>query len=414
MSADNSGDDVLVDIFGADGSNPYYNKFSAQGKLVLAISLIGLPLCIPPLILHYRHRNFPAIILVTIALLDDLVRVVNALLWPTDNVTKWWNGRGLCDVEVHYLAFATPCMGGCLTCILTSLAQALNPRKRTVGASKTQRRWKRAYEVTWCVVLPGIATVMMYFAQDVRYVILGIEGCAASYQQSIATLFLVQIWPFLFLLPALFFCILTVYRLYKHYRDLKHLISTSSHKHRARFIRLLCLCIVLLCIYLPLQTYVFVANVEVSVSTAPYSFSKSHSPGWSSPKFTPSFGQVRFSCWFMIVAPYIIFILFGIGKDAVKLYKQTLEKVGLGWVLERCRGRNDDAAPMYYAGGSQGRLVVKKEVSFTTHTNGQSTLRLKSYHQLSAQVPNAVGFDHGSSSEHSLPAIAHSGSLVSF
>ena len=77
-------------------SFPLYPVAVILGFLATSVLLLG----IPPLFWHIRNHNAAAGSLVAWVLLDNLITTLDIIIWPTDDIQHWYNGVGLCDIEV--------------------------------------------------------------------------------------------------------------------------------------------------------------------------------------------------------------------------------------------------------------------------------------------------------------------------
>ena len=177
-----------------------------EAILVPVLSSISMLLSIVPLVLHWKNRNFPASSLICWYLVLNLFNIVNALIWPTDDVDSWWNGNGLCDVEAKIMIGSYIAIPGTLACIFRNLAQVLDTSRANLVPTKSQRWWNRVMVLLFCVIAPVIAMLTHYIYQGGRYFLFAIAGCLNSYDQSWVTLALAWIWPLIICLIAAYYC----------------------------------------------------------------------------------------------------------------------------------------------------------------------------------------------------------------
>lgn len=175
---------------------------SAQAVAVPVVSLLAMLICIPPLIWHCSNRNLPASCLIGYIIISDLINVINAVIWPTDNVEAWWNGVGLCDVEVKVISGYQVGLPGALLCIFRNLALVMDTDRTTLIPSHAQRLRKLAFEIVFCVAVPVLAMVMHFIVQGNRYFIFAISGCNTTFEQNWVSLVLWLLWPPLICLAA--------------------------------------------------------------------------------------------------------------------------------------------------------------------------------------------------------------------
>jgi len=172
---------------------------------VPVLALMTLILDIAPLAWHIRNRNLAASSLVSWILLSNFMNMVNAFIWPTDNVTSWFNGSGLCDIEVKLTIAGGFGIVGSLLCIMRSLAQVLDTKRTILSPSQAKRHWKTAIDCLLCFGGPIYSMAIHYVVQPNRYFIFAISGCTISYDNSWPKLVLILIWPPILCLVAVYY-----------------------------------------------------------------------------------------------------------------------------------------------------------------------------------------------------------------
>lgn len=177
-----------------------------QCAALISLSAIGLLLGIVPLILHAKNRNVPAACLMGWFVLLNLFNIINASIWPNDDIETWWNGHGLCDIEVKLMTASYVAIPGTLVCIFRSLALVLDTRRATLVPSKQQRWRNHLMEILFCVVVPVVAMADNIVYQAKRYYIFGISGCVNNFDGSYMSVILGYMWPLIVCLIAAFYC----------------------------------------------------------------------------------------------------------------------------------------------------------------------------------------------------------------
>ena len=170
------------------------------------LSFFSITLGIPPLLLHAKNRNFPATSLVSWSILLNLFNIINALTWPNDDVDSWWDGAGLCDIELKFMVAGYVGVPGSLMCIFRSLAIVLDTDRATLVPSKGQRWRNRFMDMLFCVVVPVIAMITHIVWQKSRYLLYSISGCVNDFDESWVSLILAFIWPPVICLAAAYYC----------------------------------------------------------------------------------------------------------------------------------------------------------------------------------------------------------------
>lgn len=177
-----------------------------QAVVIPILSLVSLLIGIVPLFLHAKNRNYPAACLISWFCILNLFNIINAFIWPGDNIETWWSGEGLCDVEVKLMTASYVAVPGTLVCIFRSLACVLDTRSATVVPSKEQRWRSRFMLILFCAVVPVIAMITNIVYQARRYYLFGIAGCVNDYDQSFMSFLLAWIWPLVICLIAAWYC----------------------------------------------------------------------------------------------------------------------------------------------------------------------------------------------------------------
>ena len=159
------------------------------------LAIMTLIVDIPPFIWHVKNQNLAASALVFWIILGNLFNFINALIWPRDDIGNWWQGQGLCDIEVKIMAAATVGVCGCLACIMRNLANVLNTDRAVMITSKAQRKRRMAIDSIFCFGFAIYIMLVHYIVQPSRYYIFAIAGCTVSYDDSWPSWVLIYIWP---------------------------------------------------------------------------------------------------------------------------------------------------------------------------------------------------------------------------
>ena len=171
------------------------NKVYLAAPVLAIFSLIFILLIIPPLFWHFRNRNVGATVLVAWIILLLFFTFINALLWPTDDISNWYNGVGLCDVEVKIQIASQVALPASLACVLRALAAVMDTDRATLIQTKTQRRRSYMIDLSCCVGLPLVQMFLHYIVQSHRYYIYGIAGCVPIAVESWLTIILLTTPP---------------------------------------------------------------------------------------------------------------------------------------------------------------------------------------------------------------------------
>ena len=170
------------------------------------LALITLVLDVPPLVWHIKNRNLGAASLVSWLVLCNLFNMVNALIWPTNDIAHWWHGQVFCDIQVKLMVAVYAGVAGSLACIMGNLAAVLDTRKTVLVPSPAQRLRRMVADSLLCFGVPICLILVHYIVQPCRYYILAIAGCWPSYDNSWPKLALIFIWPPVLCLIAFYYC----------------------------------------------------------------------------------------------------------------------------------------------------------------------------------------------------------------
>jgi len=332
----------------------------------IALAVLGgitALLDMPPLFWHIRNRNIGAASIITWVLLLNLMKVPNVILWGNDDMKSWWTGIYLCDVEIRIQIGAYVGITTALLCCMKGLAKVMNTKAAVVTVSKSERRKGYVADLILCVGLPLWFMLAYYINQPTRYLLYGIDGCRWSLDDSWLASLLLLIWPIIFTLIVLYYTgksmtlvslpyelypltakVLVIYRLYTYRRDFSRLLEANSTT-RSRFLRLLTLSLSVILFVLPINIYGSVLNLLINVH--PYSWTRTHTD-FNQIVMVPSLGVVRWDKWMQIAGGFVVFLLFGLGTDAVKMYKGWLASLGFNKLvpgLHQASGATNTTAP---------------------------------------------------------------------
>lgn len=174
----------------------------------VALPILAFPswiLCIAPMIWQLSQRNLAAGSLILWLILLNFFNSINPLIWPRDNIIDWWNGDGLCDIEVRVQVGAVVALAACTAVLARRLANVMDTRNIRIVPSKRSVLIERVIEIAFCWVYPAILMVTYYIVQPFRYFLFGISGCVAAYDSSWPSLAVVWVWGCVTTLVAAFY-----------------------------------------------------------------------------------------------------------------------------------------------------------------------------------------------------------------
>jgi pheromone a factor receptor len=183
----------------ADTSNTSAAVYSSQpypaALIVATFSLPVILLILPPLSWHLRNRNIGAAMLVLWTLVINFLSFINALIWPNDDIVTWYNGAGLCDIEVKLqMGWSVAAPAG-LACVLRGLAKAMDTKRVSLGKTQKEMRIEYAIDVAWCIGFPMLQMLFHYIVQYRRYYLFGISGCIPAVSKTWLTVPMIFVQP---------------------------------------------------------------------------------------------------------------------------------------------------------------------------------------------------------------------------
>ncbi|GKZ17358.1 a-factor receptor [Aspergillus brasiliensis] len=360
---------------------------SSQAILLPVLAFVSVLLSIVPLLLHWKNRNFAASSLILWYLLLNIFNIVNALIWPTDDVDSWWDGNGLCDIEVKIMIGSYVAIPGTLVCIFRSLAQVLDTSRANLVPTKSQRWWNHATVLSFCGIAPVLAMLTHYVYQANRYFLYAIAGCLNSYDRSWVTLVLAWIWPLIVCLVAGYYSVIVLHRLTKYRSQFGDILqSSNSNLTKSRFMRLFLIAFIMLWAIIPVQTYVVASNIIVTQPWHPYSWSVVHPSNWNEVIKVPVEGRVFYDRWIPVASGYMFFIFFGSGRDAFVMYRAILFFLGFGNCFASLQSSSANGSSASGSLGSRAKLLLNRRWTTTARTypnsSADATRSARDYHDI--------------------------------
>ncbi|PWW70796.1 fungal pheromone STE3G-protein-coupled receptor, partial [Tuber magnatum] len=283
-----------------------------------------------PLAWHIRNGNTAAICLIVWITLFNFLSFSNAIIWGGSgfDIYTAWDGKIFCDIEIKIFIASGAGMVGSVAAIARNLARVMS-HKVSVIKTKRARRRELAQDLLLCLGLPIWMMTMHYFVQPSRYLLLATTGCAPTIGDSWPSIPLILVWPPIISLVSAYYAGLVLARVHRYRQQFADILrSSNSGLTTSRFVRLFVLSLVLVVVNLPLTFYVFYRNLNRPWII--YNWDLVHGNDWSYILRIPSYDVVQFDRWISVGAGYILFFVFGMGSDALKMYRGWLDAIGLG------------------------------------------------------------------------------------
>jgi pheromone a factor receptor len=149
----------------ADTANSPGSLFDPINAIALPVfAFLAILITILPARDFYRVHNFPAFNIILINNLLNLQYVVNAILWPTEDFSRWFKGYGLCDIEVLFRTPLTVCLAFSLLRYVRQVANALTFKgaQEQFGETNAEKKRKWLVDILWCYTVPFFETAMQF------------------------------------------------------------------------------------------------------------------------------------------------------------------------------------------------------------------------------------------------------------
>ncbi|PYH41735.1 pheromone receptor [Aspergillus saccharolyticus JOP 1030-1] len=355
-----------------------------QAVLLPVLSFLSLLLSVVPLVLHWKNRNVASSSLICWYMILNVFNIVNAILWPTDDVGSWWDGKILCDFEGKIMIASYIAVPGTLVCIFRSLACVLDTRRAALVPTRSQRWWNRGMTLLFCFIAPAIAMITQIIYQGSRYFVFAIAGCVNSYDESWVTLTLAYIWPLIICLIAGYYCVIVLCRLSKYRNQFGDILqSSNSNMNKSRFVRLFLLAFLMLLCIIPVQTFVVSTNIIRTLPWHAYSWDYVHPPTWNTIVKVPTMGEAFWDRWIPAASGFMFFVFFGSGRDATKMYRAILVFVGLHYCFP-CLRTSSATTSTTSTGSTSSRAKLlfhwKRTSAIRTYVNSSTNLQPTTRH----------------------------------
>lgn len=287
----------------------------SEAIVVCVLAAVATVLLTPPLVWHCKQKNVPAIFLIICFLIGDIMSFINSIIWGTEDLENTWDGVGYCDVIIKLE------IGARIGRVTATAAVALNLYMVLCANNSVfllEKSWRKLLiELSICLITPVFVMCTQYYIQYSRYVITPITGCVASYRHTAATIPLYYMWPLIWSVVALVLAFMTTVKYFQKRKDVSDILKcTNSGLNLKRFARLLIFCLVIIAAVMPLGIYVFISNARMLSIPIPDEFVDrlviyvmEHN------------GGSTYELYVVIALSFVVFLLFGLGSDALTMYK---------------------------------------------------------------------------------------------
>ncbi|KAF3916907.1 hypothetical protein ABW21_db0203088 [Orbilia brochopaga] len=282
-----------------------------------AIAILFLTI---PLLWQIRRNNVAAALLVFWLQSDLLLALSDAIIFPTWRaVLTGWQGGGYCDFVAKWkMAAEFGGINAAVMCIMITIYRmfwGLGMYRET----QESKRFRMLYEWGIAGLFPVCLAALHYVVQPSRYYLTPVYGCHEPIDNSWVSLIILG-WPFVFSSISIVLVVLIMYKLQSHMQDRSILgLFRSNSRLDESFKRLYLLTALFTLIYYPTNIYGLI--VFCMSPMLPYSWASVHDPSWWGRIYKfPDTPAYQYQRWIKVVAAWILFVIFGRGGEATKIY----------------------------------------------------------------------------------------------
>lgn len=303
-----------------------------KGNTLAGLSFIAFILLIPPFIWHCKCKNIPPICLIFWLLFLDLTSFINACIWGGENFDQKWNGVGYCDVTMKLEAASSSGMICAISALAFNLFMVLWAKYPAfMNNGSKMKMW---ISLGMCLITPIFIMCTNYIIQTSRYIIVKYRGCTVTYALSPVSIVLYSMWNIIWAAVAVVFSVLTLVAYFRKRKDVKDILRcTNSGLNIKRFARLLIFSVLIVIALVPVAIYYFIS--DFTLFEGKFVWSEIHNQYWGEIFFFDFGIEIVYDRWVNIALSVITFLLFGLGSDALQMYKNGLCMVGLGRLFNR-------------------------------------------------------------------------------
>ncbi|CUS24702.1 LAQU0S18e02322g1_1 [Lachancea quebecensis] len=305
----------------------------SYASVIIGLGSVALALLFPPLAWHSKTKNTPAIIMIVWLILMNIKLIVDASIWGGSDFAERWAGYGWCDLTTKLQVGAN--VG--ISCTVANIAYNLHAILRADAVlPEPDSRRKICTDLGISLVTPILVMGLTYLVQVFRYGIFRYNGCQNMLSPSWLTVVTYTLWMFIWSLVGFIYAIMLLYVFYRKRKDVKDILHcTSSGLNIARFSRLLLFCVLIILVMFPFSLYAFAS--ELHNLTGAYDYQEVHDRSLWSTILRIDIAKPLYSVWLYILMSYLVFVIFGLGTDAVGMYGSAARIVGLGPLLDKCK-----------------------------------------------------------------------------
>ncbi|KAI0190281.1 pheromone A receptor-domain-containing protein [Xylaria flabelliformis] len=303
-----------------------------------------------PFRLLIRNGEFAAVVFIVDVATMNLITIVNSVIWHDDDWSTWWDGAGLCDIEVYLIAPLQTIYAASIFTIMYHLAQQVKVTGAARGRSERTRR--NLIQAAIIFPVPLVQLIFTWFDLAQRYIIGTLIGCSAVYDASWPKILVYDAPPAVFALLAVPYAVLLWRRYHAITKQAQGILKSdgeaSMRANRTRR-RLYNMSLSILVVYVPIMIYFLVCNIKDTLpSYKAYDYNRMHWSAtpypWETILFVPSWiipSDVINQPWISIATTVVIVAFFGMTMEARQIYRQYAGYLRLQTCLQKLKWKKD-------------------------------------------------------------------------
>ncbi|GEQ68708.1 hypothetical protein JCM33374_g2376 [Metschnikowia sp. JCM 33374] len=347
----------------------------ATGHVLAAFSFIALVILVPPLCYHLQNRNIPAASLIVWFCIQNLITFINAIIWSGENYDQGYDGKIYCDITVRILSGAAVGQLCATACIIFNLFMIIAAKNQ--GYLSRDSKTKVFVNVVMCWANPILLMGLTVLAQTHRYDVARYYGCISPWSYTLGSVMLVSLWNVVWIAVACVFAILTIVELARKRKDVKDILRcTNSGLNMRKFSRLIILSFLIILVFSPVTLTSLSSDIKTALSMTPDARKAYAGIRWSD-IYAYDLGMKNLSAKILpIILSFITFFLFGLGTEALKMYRGALVAIGF------TRFKKDEARDFYVAKDFHESRQTTKQTQATEETVGLSQVEYEHFQTL--------------------------------
>ncbi|TRX91118.1 hypothetical protein FHL15_007906 [Xylaria flabelliformis] len=361
-----------------------------------------------PFRLLVRNGEFAAVVFIVDVATMNSITIVNSVIWHDDDWSTWWDGAGLCDIEVYLMAPLQTIYAASIFTIMYHLAQQVKITGAARGRSERTRR--NIIQAAIIFPIPSIQLIFTWFDLAQRYIIGTLIGCSAVYDASWPKILVYDAPPAVFALLAVPYAVLLWRRYHAITKQAQGILKSdgeaSIRANRTRR-RLYNMSLSILVVYVPIMIYFLVCNIKDTLpSYKAYDYNRMHWSAtpypWETILFVPSWiipSDVINQPWISIATTVVIMAFFGMTMEARQIYRQYAGYLQLQTCFQKLKLKKDQGPS---PGDGSGKTLENGKTLLPNHIRNSVKYQYAAYSSCRAPTTADTAYSENRTNHQSL------------